>query len=158
MTTRKSEVSAGYSALLRDRRLTLADRTVAISDERFQKTPQQFEMEFLEKLLIADPAHEQALRILGHAYTEQGEYAKGLEMDQRLVRLCPKDAQAFYNLACSYSLLARLDEALETLKTALTLGFDSVRSIESDPDLANLRATAPYRQLISLFRNRLSGA
>jgi len=98
-----------------------------------------FEISFLEGVLEQNPFHEQALIYLGHAYTARGDYEKGLEIDKRLVRLRPDDPTAFYNLACSYSLLNRIDEAVEAFRKAVEKGFDNMDHILRDPDLENLR-------------------
>lgn len=151
MSLKKSRVSGGYAALERDKRLTLADKTIRLQDKRFEITLQDLEIRFLETILERDPAHEDALRILGHICTTLGQYDKGLAIDQRLVRLCPSDPVAFYNLACSLSLLERLDESLDALRKSLDLGFEPLSQIESDPDLVNLRKSPLYRELLARY-------
>ncbi len=156
MALRKSKVSGGYTVLERDKRLTLQDKTIPLRDARFAVTLQELEIQFLERILERDPAHEDALRILGHVYTAVGQHEKGLEIDKRLVRLCPSDPAAFYNLACSLSLLGQLDKARDALQKALDLGFGPVSQIENDPDLANLRASPHYEGIYSRFRHRVT--
>ena len=51
----------------------------------------------------ATPISSRRCRFLGDAYTKTGQWEKGLQIDQRLARLCPDNALVFYNLACSYS-------------------------------------------------------
>lgn len=99
----------------------------------------EFEIQFFEGVSRRDPACIDALQILGDAYTKSGLWEKGLGIDQRLARLCPENPLVFYNLACSYSLLGRLDEAFAALADAIKRGYDDARWLAKDPDLENLR-------------------
>lgn len=108
-----------------------------------------FEIAFYQKLLIAYPDFLDVLIPLGDAYTRRGLYAKGLEIDLKLAKLRRDDPLVWYNLACSYSLLARVEEGLECLRRAVDLGYTDMKFLTKDPDLANLRRTPKFRQLVS---------
>lgn len=97
------------------------------------------EIGFLEGIVRRDPDYVEALQILGDDYTKRGRYNEGLEMDERLLRLRPDDPMVLYNLACSYSLTGRCDQAAETLKSALERGYEDLKWLAKDPDLDNLR-------------------
>ena len=114
-----------------------------------------FEIAFYEKLLRAYPDFVDALTPLAEAYTRRGLYERGLAVDLRLIHLRGSDSLAWYNLACSYSLLRRLDEAIESLRRALELGYEDMVHLRSDPDLINLRHYSPYRKLLESFAMRL---
>ena len=75
-----------------------------------------FEIAFYEQLLHEHPDLTDALMALGEAYTRRGWPEKGLAIDQQLTHLRAGDAVVWYNLACSYSLLGRIDEALQSLR------------------------------------------
>ena len=107
-----------------------------------------FEISFYEKLLRAYPDFIDALLPLGDAYTRRGLHEQGLQIDLRLTRLRGEDAVAWYNLACSYSLLKRVDEACEALRRALELGYGDLAHLQKDPDLVNVRRSPKYRQLL----------
>ena len=108
----------------------------------------EFETSFYEKLLAAYPDFIDALIPLAEAYTRRGLYEKGLAVDLRLTALRGEDPVAWYNLACSYSLLKRLDEALEALRRSMSLGYADVPHLRNDPDLLNLRQSPKYRQFL----------
>ena len=108
-----------------------------------------FEIAFYQKLLTAYPNFLDVLVPLGDAYTRRGWYAKGLEVDLALAKLRRDDPLVWYNLACSYSLLNRVDEALECLRRAFDLGYTDMKFLTKDPDLANLRRTPKFRQFVS---------
>jgi len=109
---------------------------------------ERFELGFLEEILARDPCNEDALMLLGHAYTRRGDLEKGLLMDQRLVRLRPNDAVAYYNLACSHSLLGQVDEAFAAIEKAISLGYSDLKHMLTDPDLERLRKAPRFRRFI----------
>ena len=59
------------------------------------------EILFMEGVIKRDPFYIEALQILGDDYTRRGRFEEGLRIDERLARLCPRDAIVHYNLACS---------------------------------------------------------
>ncbi len=110
-----------------------------------------FEIAFYEKLLTAYPDFIDVLLPLGDAYTKRHLYDKGLQVDLRLAQLRKDDPLSWYNLACSYSLLSRIDEAFESMQRAIALGYRDVQYLQKDPDLINIRRTPKYRQLLESF-------
>lgn len=110
-----------------------------------------FEIRFYGKLLTAYPDFVDVLTPLAEAYTRRGLHEKGLEIDLRLTRLRESDPLTWYNLACSYSLLKRVDESLEALRRSFELGYRDMNHLQRDPDLNNLRQSPKYRELIESF-------
>lgn len=108
----------------------------------------EFEIAFYEQLLRAHPDFPDALMALGEAYTRQGWFEKGLAVDQKLTQLRSHDPVVWYNLACSLSLLNRLDEAMDALRQALALGYDDFDFLSRDPDLAILRRSPQFRRFL----------
>jgi len=108
----------------------------------------EFEIVFYEKLLQAYPDFLDVLIPLGNAYTKRGLYEKGLEVDLKLTHLRGDDPLTWYNLACSYSLLNRVEESLEALRRSVELGYTDLPYLQKDPDLAHLRQSQKYRQLL----------
>jgi tetratricopeptide (TPR) repeat protein len=110
------------------------------------------EILFLEGLVRRDENYVQALQILGDDYTRRDRYAEGLKIDERLCKLRPDDALVHYNLACSYSLTAQLDLAIEALEVAINLGYRDFKWMAQDPDLENLREQAAYKKIQAKVR------
>jgi len=106
-----------------------------------------FEIEFFEGVARRDPDFVEALQILGDAYTKTGQWEKGLEIDQRLAKLCANNPLVFYNLACSYSLLKHVDEAFAALDQAVKLGYSDARWLTKDPDLDNIRHDSRFEKI-----------
>ena len=111
----------------------------------------EFEIQFYEKLLRAYPNFVDVLVPLGDAYTRHGLHHKGLEIDLRLTQLRGEDPLTWYNLACSLSLLKRIDESAEALRRAFELGYTDVEYLQQDSDLVNLRQSTKYRELLESF-------
>lgn len=107
-----------------------------------------FEIAFYERLLQDYPDFTDALMALGASYTRRGWHDKGLQIDQKLTELKANDAVVWYNLACSYSLLRRVDESLDALRRAIALGYDDFDHLRRDPDLLTLRQSAQFRRFL----------
>lgn len=108
-----------------------------------------FEIGFYEKLLEDNPSFIPALFALSDAYSKKGFFEKGLCVDKKLAKMKFDDPVIFYNLACDYSLLKRIENAFSCLKQALSLGYDDFYFMEKDPDLDNLRQDSRYKKLLS---------
>lgn len=104
----------------------------------------EFELNFYQSLYKKLPNDKRVIALLAELYTRKGSYDAGLELDQKLVAMEPKDPIAHYNLACSLALKLELTESLERLKESIRLGFKELTWILEDPDLANLRETKAF--------------
>ena len=113
----------------------------------------EFEIAFYQQLLDAKPDFVDALMALGEAYTRRGWHDKGLEVDLKLTRLKSDDPVIWYNVACSYSLLKRYDDALVALQRAVAIGYDDFDFLLHDADLAALRQQPTFRQFIQNLRS-----
>jgi tetratricopeptide (TPR) repeat protein len=113
-----------------------------------------FEIEFFDRILERKRDYVDVLRVQGNNLTLKGRYAEGLQIDKRLIQLRPTDALAHYNLACSYALLKRPDQAIKTLRRAVELGYRDFRYMREDHDLDSIRHDPRFRQLLREYENR----
>jgi tetratricopeptide (TPR) repeat protein len=113
-----------------------------------------FEIDFFGSILERKPDYIDVLRVMGNHLTLKGRYVQGLAVDKRLVQLRPDDPWAHYNLACSYALLKRPDQAIKTLRHAIELGYCDFRYMRQDRDLDSIRRDPRFRQLLREFENR----
>ena len=97
------------------------------------------EIGFLQGVVRRDPGFVEALQVLGDAYTKRGRFDAGLEVDEALSKLCPSDPMVLYNLACSYALTKRHEQAALALLRALEMGYADLKWLLKDPDLESLR-------------------
>lgn len=107
----------------------------------------EVEIGFLQGIVRRDPGFVEALQVLGDAYTRRGRFDAGLEVDEALSKLCPHDPMVLYNLACSYALTKRHEQAGAALLRALELGYTDFKWLMKDPDLAALRKHAVFEQV-----------
>ena len=112
----------------------------------------EFEIAFYQQLLNVTPDFIDALMALGEAYTRRGWHEKGLEVDLKLTRMKSDDPVIWYNVACSYSLLKRYDDALAALQHAIAIGYDDFDFLLNDADLAGLRQQPQFRQFVHQLR------
>jgi tetratricopeptide (TPR) repeat protein len=113
-----------------------------------------FEIDFYGGILERHPDYVDVLRVMGNNLTLKGRYAQGLQIDKRLVQLRPNDPLAHYNLACSYALLKRSEQAIKVLRRAVELGYRDFRYMREDHDLDSIRHDPRFRQLLREFENR----
>src|SRR5262249_6960728 len=108
------------------------------------------------------------------ALADRGDHAQVAETAEMLRRVAPQDPSTLYNIACCYALSVPLvapkknadqlipDErtlrqqytghATAALAGAVEHGFKDVQQLESDPDLAAIRDTDDYRQVVRRLR------
>ena len=132
--------------------ITLPNYEFTIKSGAFKKEGEEFTIWFLEGVLEKNPNYIDCLMYLGNAYTTHGMYEKGLQIDQKLCSLRPKDPIIHYNLACSYALLKNTDAAFDALEKAIMLGYKDFHHLERDKDLSYLREDVRYRKLIKKIK------
>jgi serine/threonine protein kinase/tetratricopeptide (TPR) repeat protein len=69
---------------------------------------------------------------------------------QTAVALRPKDTNTMYNAACTFGVLGRKADALDTVKKALAAGYGNLDWMAKDPDLDCLHDDAEFRKLVGL--------
>lgn len=107
----------------------------------------EVEIGFLQGVVRRDPDFVEALQVLGDAFTRRGRFDAGLEVDEALSKLCPHDPMVLYNLACSYALTKRQEQAGAALLRALELGYSDLKWLMKDPDLESLRQHAVFETI-----------
>ena len=120
---------------------------------RFPQDQAAFDIRFLEDLLVRVGEAAEILMHLGHLYTQVGRHRDALAVDRRLVALRPRDAIAFYNLACSHALLRQVTRGFAALKRAIELGYRDAEQMELDNDLLNLRTDPRWNDLVSVMKS-----
>jgi tetratricopeptide (TPR) repeat protein len=123
-----------------------------ISTRRLREQSQiDFEIEFLGRVLERDPYFVDALRVQANNLAARGLCARALQIDRRLVRLVPDDCIAWYNLACSYTVLGMIEPGFFALQHALELGYRWIARLRRDPDLKALRRDPRFLRLLRRF-------
>ncbi len=113
-----------------------------------KKIDLDFEIRFFEGILKHSPKFFETLSALGELYTRAGRFEEGLEIDKQLVFLRPDDPYTLYNLACSYSLLCKVELAREAMQLAIEGGYHDFEFLRKDPDLARLLVDPGFQQFL----------
>ncbi len=116
--------------------------------DAFDDIAARFEAGFYEQATSIEPENVEFLLSLGSVYSRLGLIEKSLEVDLKLVRMRPEDSMFHYNLACSYSLTGRVDQAFAALRNAIKLGYGNLEHITRDRDLDNLKSDRRYHDII----------
>ena len=111
------------------------------------------EIGFLEGVVDRDPKYVEALQVLGDNYTRRGKFNEGMQIDETLSKLLPGDPTVLYNLACSYALTRRLEQAASALLRAIERGYNDYKWLAKDPDLQNLRDHDLFKTIRARIRS-----
>ena len=112
----------------------------------------EFLADFYGTEVSRKPENVDALAELGNVLTRLGRHAEGLAVDRELARREPDDPTVRYNLACSLSLVGRIDEAFAELARAIANGYDDADHLAADEDLAALRGDPRYAAVLLALR------
>lgn len=106
----------------------------------------------MEGVIKRAPKYVDALQVLGDAYTRRGKFVDGLKIDEQLSALRPDDPTVLYNLACSYALTKRYEDAIAVLARAIDRGYNDFKWLLKDPDLAGLRQQPLFKTIQQKIR------
>lgn len=102
----------------------------------------------LERQLELNPDDIRARILLAARYAELQRGEEAVQHLQVAAALRPNDTNVLYNAACTYGLLQRKREALDTLKQALEAGFGNIDWAARDPDLVCLHNDPEFLALL----------
>lgn len=92
---------------------------------------------------------DQALRFI-----KKRKYKKARIALKSIIAREPRNATAYYNLACVESLCFKVNLALTYLEKAVALGFNDYEHIEDDSDLDNIRYHPRYKELMYSYSSK----
>jgi serine/threonine protein kinase/Flp pilus assembly protein TadD len=113
----------------------LRERMVKVLRQQLERVPEDVRARILLAVNLARPEHDpdEAIRHL-----------------QTAVALRPGDPNTLYNAACTYGVLGRKAEALETIKKAFAAGYGNKNWAANDSDLACLHDDPEFQKLVGL--------
>jgi tetratricopeptide (TPR) repeat protein len=105
----------------------------------------------LELIVKNNPGDGQAWSRLGYSYYNLKKYDRAIIYYQKADSLEYALPQTRYNIACSYALAGKPENALRYLNEAVNAGFRQVQLISNDTDLKILRNDPRYQELILML-------
>ncbi len=97
--------------------------------------------------LVPEDVRARILLATSLAYSKQ-DADESIRHLQTAVALRPNDGNTLYNAACTYGVLGRKAEALETLKKAIGAGYGNLSWAVNDSDLNCLHDDPEFRKLV----------
>jgi serine/threonine protein kinase/Flp pilus assembly protein TadD len=110
----------------------------------------------LRQQLEVVPEDVRARILLATNLASFGESDESIRHLQTAVALRPNDGNTLYNAACTYGVLSRKTEALETLKKAIAAGYGNLNWAARDSDLDCLHDNPEFQKLVGLSENAAS--
>jgi serine/threonine protein kinase/tetratricopeptide (TPR) repeat protein len=98
-----------------------------------------------ETRLALHPDDVRACYMGANALVALGERERGLEWALRAYALDPGDAMLLYNLACIFSMAARVEEALDFLERSVRAGMNRLAWLQHDSNLDAIRGHARFQ-------------
>ena len=94
---------------------------------------------------------EEAYINLSTAYLNKKNFKLSLKTLNTLESINPNHPLLHYNFSCYYALLGNIPKGIDSLKKAIENGYKNLQSLETDPDLENLRQNPQFNVLRSLL-------
>ncbi|UCD77558.1 MAG: tetratricopeptide repeat protein [Desulfobacterales bacterium] len=101
-----------------------------------------------EKALSLQPEFAEAQNNLALAYAADRQYDRALAAFKKLIELDLDNPSTYYNIAVLYALQNKVADAMAWLKRAIDKGYQNWELIKTDKDLANIRQSEDYKQLV----------
>jgi tetratricopeptide (TPR) repeat protein len=124
-------------------RALLKDGAAWLSEGNFEKARRQF----LDAIEI-DPSIPEAYNGVGVTYRMRDDLPRALEWYKKALTVDADFGDAYYNMACVYSLEGKKQLALRYLQIAALNGYATAGGMDEDPDLERVRAEPAYRALV----------
>jgi len=105
-------------------------------------------LQIIQKHVGLHPDDARALYFGANALCQLGEKEQSLEWNRRALNIEPDDPGVLYNVACVYSILGKLDEAIECLEKSVASGMRQKDWMEHDSDLDPLRSNPRFQALL----------
>ncbi len=112
----------------------------------------RYAMQVLERHLLIDPNDGRALQLGTVIAARLGLRDKAREFAARVLEVRPDAFATYYNVACAYSVLGDIDDALAMLDHAVQHGRGNLEWIARDPDFDNLRPDPRFDAFLSRIR------
>jgi len=105
-------------------------------------------MELAEKAILLNPEDARACYMGAGAMIRLGQHERGLKWAKRALALDPDDPAILYNVACNFSGLDMIEEAIDCLERTVKVGAAYKDWMMNDTDLDPLRRNQRFKALV----------
>jgi adenylate cyclase len=109
-------------------------------------------MQAIDRQLAIDPQDGRALQLGTTNAATLGLRDRARDLAERALKARPGAFSSYYNVACAYSILGDVDDALAMLDHAVQHGRGNLEWIEHDPDFDNLRSDPRFEAIVNRIR------
>ncbi len=109
---------------------------------------------YFHKATKLDPTKPEAFNGIGVTYYARNDYQEALKWYKRSLEVNPDFGDAFYNMACIYSLMKKRALAFRYLNIAVLNGYAQHEAMQQDGDLKNIRGDERYQKILDRMRKR----
>lgn len=108
-------------------------------------------MELVRKHIELYPDDARAYYLGAIILIKDDEKEEALKWTGKAVSIAPNETKVLYNAACIYSLLGKVDLALEYFEKAVDSGYASKEWIENDSDFNNIKDHHRFKEIMKKF-------
>ena len=126
----------------------LAQAHKALGQDAEREAADRRALKLIEDRLELNPDDARAWNLGALMLVELNQIERAIEFMKTSVRIDPDDPQLLYNVACTYAVLGRTEEALTSLEHALDNGYGHKDWLLHDPDFDSLRETPRFKAIV----------
>ncbi len=105
-------------------------------------------IKLIEDRLALDPGDSRATALGASIFAATGDRENATALARRSLEIDREDSMLLYNVACTYSLLGLVDDALGCLQRAVDNGFGHKEWIEHDTDFDAVRDAPRFKAIV----------
>lgn len=117
---------------------------------RFHMDDHAEALRIYDRVLDIDVTHPEAWNLKGLVHYEQKNYARALDCAEKAIETDPGYGMAWYNKACFLSLLNKVPESIEALKSSIEIDVKNARKAVKDKDFVNVRVEEGFRRIVEV--------
>ena len=121
---------------------------VALGRTEEAKVAYQKQVHLIDQHLDLNPEDSRALILGATANANIHDEERAVDFAKRAIAVDPDDPMLLYNVACTFAIIGKTDDALDALEHSVEKGWGDPAWIEHDSDLDSIRQSPRYKALV----------
>ena len=126
----------------------LGQALVALGRKEEAAVAYRHQVHLIDQHLDLNPEDSRALILGATANANIHDVERAVDFAKRAIAVDPDDPMLLYNIACTYAIIGRPDDALDALEHSVEKGWGDPAWIEHDSDLDSIRESPRYKALV----------